>query len=104
MNEFPELILSLGVGLLLGAIFFFGGLWWTLRRAVSSPSVALWLIASMLLRTGIVCAGLLWVCGSDWKRWLAGVLGFLVARLIATRIAPAPVLPTRMTGESRYAP
>jgi len=103
MNEFPELILSLGVGLLLGAIFF-GGLWWTLRRAVSSPSVALWLIASMLLRTGIVCAGLLWVCGSDWKRWLAGVFGFLVARLIATRIAPAPVLPTRMTEGSRYAP
>tara|TARA_R110001583_G_C5669213_1_gene410547 strand:- start:4346 stop:4657 length:312 start_codon:yes stop_codon:yes gene_type:complete len=103
MNELPGLGIALCVGMALGT-FFFGGLWWTLRRAVSSPYAALWMFASMLVRTGIVCAGLLWVCGPDWQRWLAGVLGFLVARLIATRIAPAPVLTATMTRESGHAP
>lgn len=103
MNEISGLVISLVAGLALGA-FFFGGLWLTLRRAVSSPYAALWIFVSMLVRTGIVCAGLLWVCGPDLKHWLAGVLGFLVARLIATRIAPAPLQTTTTTREASHAP
>ncbi len=103
MNELLGLAFPLAVGLLLGAIFF-GGLWWTLRRAVSSPRVALWLFASMLLRTGVVILGLFWVCGSDWKRWLAGLVGFVVARIIATRFAPAPALSTTLPREASHAP
>jgi len=35
------LILALAAGLVLGAIFF-GGLWWTVRKGVSSKYPALW--------------------------------------------------------------
>ena len=35
MNEFLILAVALAAGLLLGA-FFFGGLWWTVRKGASS--------------------------------------------------------------------
>ena len=38
-------------GLVLGAIFF-GGLWWTVRKGLSSQQPALWFLGSMLLRMG----------------------------------------------------
>jgi F1F0 ATPase subunit 2 len=56
MNEFLMLMIVLVTGLLLGA-FFFGGLWWTVRKGASSKSPALWFAGSMLLRTSIVLAG-----------------------------------------------
>ena len=40
MSETLALILTLLAGVLLGAIFF-GGLWWTIRRSVSSKQPAL---------------------------------------------------------------
>ena len=41
---------------LLGALFF-GGLWWTVRKGVSSTQPALWFFGSLLLRTSIALAG-----------------------------------------------
>jgi F1F0 ATPase subunit 2 len=40
MNEFSILAVALAAGLLLGAVFF-GGLWWTVRKGVSSKRPAL---------------------------------------------------------------
>ena len=48
-----SLVLALADGLVLGAVFF-GGLWWTVRKGVSSKQPALWFLGSLLLRTGIV--------------------------------------------------
>ncbi len=62
MNEPLSLASALVAGVLLGAIFF-GGLWWTVRRGVSSGQVALWFLGSMLLRTCIVLAGFLFCPG-----------------------------------------
>ena len=56
MNEPLMLVLAVVAGVLLGAIFF-GGLWWTVRKGVSSTRPALWFLGSLLLRTGIVLAG-----------------------------------------------
>jgi F1F0 ATPase subunit 2 len=84
MNEL-RLFLSLLAGIALGAVFF-GGLWWTVRRAMTSDRVALWFFGSLLLRTGIVLAGFYLACGEDWQRWLAALLGFGAARLAATRL------------------
>ena len=58
MNELLSLAVPLAAGVLLGAIFF-GGLWWTVVRAVSSPRPALWFIGSKLLRMGVALGGLL---------------------------------------------
>jgi F1F0 ATPase subunit 2 len=85
MNEAQTLALVLAwvTGGVLGAMFF-GGLWWTIRKGVSSKQPALWFIPSLLLRTGITLAGFYFVSGSDWKRLLLCFLGFLMARIAVT--------------------
>lgn len=81
MNEPLILILAWLAGGGLGAIFF-GGLWWTVRKGVSSSNPALWFLGSMLLRMGIVVAGFYYVSGGQWKRLTACLIGFVIARLI----------------------
>ncbi len=80
MNEPLTLTLAWLAGGGLGAIFF-GGLWWTVRKGVSSPNPALWFLGSILLRMGIVLAGFYYVSGGQWKRLVACLLGFIMARL-----------------------
>jgi len=55
MNEVLLLALALSMGVLLGAIFF-GGLWWTVRKGVSSEQPAFWFFGSLLLRMSIALA------------------------------------------------
>ncbi|MFT5416661.1 MAG: F1F0 ATPase subunit 2, partial [Gammaproteobacteria bacterium] len=50
------LVLAWMAGGLLGALFF-GGLWWTVRQAVSAKQPALWVFGSFLLRTSVTLAG-----------------------------------------------
>jgi len=78
---------------------FFGGLWWTVQRAMSSPRVALWFFGSLFLRTAIVLAGFYLACGDDWQRWLAAMLGFGAARVAVGRI----VRPNTETAEGHHA-
>ena len=90
MNETLTLVLALAAGVLLGA-FFFGGLWWTVRKGMSAKRPALWFFGSLLLRTGIVVAGFYLVGDGHWQRLLACLLGFVIARFIVTRLAGPPV-------------
>jgi F1F0 ATPase subunit 2 len=83
LNEPLSLLLVLTVGFALGGIFF-GGLWWTVRKAISSTRPALWFIASLLLRSGVVLAGFFFVSGGQWQRLLLCLLGFILARLAVT--------------------
>jgi len=85
MNEFLQLIFALLEGVLLG-IFFFAGLWWTVRKLNSSKQVPLLFLGSMLLRTGVVMLGFYFILGENWQRLLAGLLGFVIARIIITRL------------------
>ena len=77
------LVLALVAGLVLGAIFF-GGLWWTVRKGVSSQQPALWFFGSLLLRMSIALAGFYFVSGGHWERLLLCLLGFVMARLVVT--------------------
>ena len=90
MNESLILLLAGTAGGLLGAVFF-GGLWWTVRKGVSSPRPAVWFFASMLLRMGIAVGGFYFVAGGQWERLLACLVGFILARLIVTRLTRLPV-------------
>ncbi len=83
MNEVLFLASAMAAGFLLGA-FFFGGLWWTVKRGVSSQRPALWFFGSMLLRMSITLGGIL-LCR---------------ARELATM---APVSPGVCSGASRRA-
>ena len=86
MNEFLYLMLALLEGILLG-VFFFAGLWWTVRQLDSSKHVSLLFLTSMLLRTSVVILGFYFILGDNWQRLLAGLLGFVIARIIITRFA-----------------
>lgn len=87
--------MALMAGIVLG-IFFFGGLWWTVRKGLSSGHPAAWFVGSLLLRTSIVLGGFYVVSAGHWDRLLACLLGFLLARIIVTlRVRATPTLRQR---------
>ena len=90
MNEMLTLVFAFGAGGGLGAMFF-GGLWWTVQKGVSSKHPALWFFGSLLLRMSIALAGFYLVSGGHWKRLLACLFGFVIARFIVTRLTGTPV-------------
>ncbi len=90
MNNVIFLALALMAGLLLGAIFF-GGLWWTVRKGLSSKSPAFLFLGSMLLRMGLVLAGFYLVGRGDWQRIAVCLLGFFIARIIVLRLTRKPI-------------
>jgi F1F0 ATPase subunit 2 len=103
MNETLSLVLALATGVLLGAMFF-GGLWWTVQKGVSSKRPALWFFGSLLLRMSIALAGFYFVSGGHWDRLLACLLGFVIARFIVTRLTRAVEKTTSLAQEASHAP
>jgi len=89
MNEISRLILALLAGVLLGA-FFFGGLWWTINRSMVSAQPALLIVSSFFLRTLVTIAGFYVALQSDWRCLVSCLVGFLVSRVVATRIIGLP--------------
>ena len=80
-----QMMLAGTAGGLLGLLFF-GGLWWTVRRAFGSSWPALWVAGSLLLRMACVAAGFIVVSAGDWRRALACLLGFWAARWLVIRL------------------
>lgn len=85
MNEYLILISAFAAGVLLGGMFF-GGLWWTVNKVIASHRSAVWLLGSLLLRTGITLGGFYLFASGGWKSLMACLLGFIAARLIVTRL------------------
>ena len=79
MNEIVYMILAFIVGLLLGTIFF-GGLWFTVRKLVTSKIPALLFLGSFILRVGITLTGFYYISTGSWQRLLICVAGFIIAR------------------------
>jgi F1F0 ATPase subunit 2 len=75
--------LALLTGAILG-VFYFAGLWWTVRQLGSSQYVALLFMFSMLFRTSTVIVGFYFILGDNWLRLIAGLVGFIFVRLLAT--------------------
>ncbi len=104
MDEVLLLALALSAGMLLGAIFF-GGLWWTVRKGVSSEQPAFWFFGSLLLRMTIVLAGFYFVSGGQWERLLLCLAGFAIARWAVMRLTrPSGDSQSVPVQEARYAP
>jgi len=74
-------------GALLGA-FFYGGLWWT----ILTPSrwSGLLFCGSFLLRMVCAVAGFYFVARGDWRRLVACLVGFLLARIVITQFLRLP--------------
>jgi len=90
MNDMLLLALAALVGMLLGAMYF-GGLWWTVKKGLASSRPAQWFIVSLLLRLGFTLLGFYFVAGDDWKKLLACLLGFVLARVIVIRLTETPI-------------
>jgi F1F0 ATPase subunit 2 len=101
MTEALTLVLAGLAGGVLGAVFF-AGLWWTVRKGMSSKQPALWFLGSLLLRMTIVLAGFYFISGGHWERLLVCFLGFVLARPVVTWLTrPAG---TSKTVEASHAP
>jgi F1F0 ATPase subunit 2 len=104
MNEALATALAGAAGFLLGALFF-AGLWWTVRKGLSSPRPALWFLGSLLLRMSLAVAGVYAVAGGRWQRLLACLLGFVLARLAVVRLTrPARLERRGPAGAASHAP
>jgi len=103
MTEILNLILPVVVGVLLGVIFF-GGLWWTIRKGVSSTNPGLWFFGSLLLRMSLTFAGFYLVGRGHWERLLLCLLGFIVARLAVTLLTRPSAIHPHPAQEATHAP
>ncbi len=103
MNEILNIALSSVMGVFIGAIYF-GGLWWTVRKGSSSEQPALWFLGSLLLRTSIALAGFYLIARGHWENLLVCLFGFVIARLIVTRLTRGVEKPTSLVQEASHAP
>lgn len=88
MNELKDLIFPLAIGLLLGGVFY-GGLWFTVQKALGSKRPWLWTVSSFVIRMGVVVVGVILIGGTDWKRILTIMLGIIIARPIVGQLTKA---------------
>ncbi len=72
-------------GLGLGTLFF-GGLWLTIRKSVSSRTPALWILFSFFFRVGIILTGFYFIASGSWQRLVIALTGFIVARFMVLQI------------------
>ena len=81
MIETSYMILAFIGGMLLGTLFF-GGLWFTVKKAVASKIPALWVLSSFLFRVSITLVGFYFIGLGDWKKLVVCLVGFIVARFV----------------------
>jgi F1F0 ATPase subunit 2 len=103
MDEILNLLLALAMGIFLGVIFF-GGLWWTVRKGISSKKPAFWFFGSLVLRTVIVLAGFYFISRGHWENPLVCLLGFVLTRLIVMRVTRTVENPSNLIEGASHAP
>jgi len=84
MNAVAELLLSFVAG---GAmsVFYFGGLWFTVQRAVSNDRPRTLLLISFAVRSGLVVLGfylVILVSGDRWPLLVSALVGFIATRTL----------------------
>jgi len=89
MKEISLLILPLLAGILVGA-FFFGGLWWTTKKAVISKSPVFWFLGSLFVRLGVTVTAFYFIAQNRWERMVICLAGFIIARIIVQRMSRIP--------------
>jgi F1F0 ATPase subunit 2 len=82
-----SICLMVGIGL---GIFYFGGLWVTVKRLPGAQSPALLALGSFFGRMAVVLAGFYLVMDGRWERLLMSVLGFFFVRVVSVRLASPP--------------
>lgn len=74
------LISGIGIGL-----FYFGGLWWTVKQLPSRRYPWLWTLGSFLVRGGLSVMAFYWTTGGRWEQVVMSLGGFLLVRTVMVR-------------------
>mgnify|MGYP001821762030 CR=1 FL=1 len=84
VSDLLPLALSLGAGIGFG-IFYFCGLWLTVRRLPTARRPVLMSLSSFFGRLAVVLLGFYFVMGGRWERLIACFVGFLAVRVLLVR-------------------
>lgn len=79
-----QLVLSVLAGAAVG-VFYFGGLYLTVRRVLSSPRPHLLTLGSFVVRSGIAVTVVFLIGRTHWQLLVACMVGFLLARMALLR-------------------
>jgi F1F0 ATPase subunit 2 len=102
MNETVFIILALFTGVALGTLFF-GGLWFTVRKAMDSKIPALWFFTSFIVRTAIAVYGFyLIMLGANAVAGITCLVGFIAARFMVSRYTKNYELKHKKAEEATY--
>jgi len=85
VSELLRLTLSLGAGISLG-VFYFGGLWLTVRKLPRAPRPVFLSLSSFFARMAVVLMGFYFVMDGRWERLFVCLLGFLGVRFVLVRL------------------
>lgn len=84
INIYSLLYLLVGLGL---GLFYFGGLWLTIKNMNQARSPIVLTLGSFILRTGAVFSVLIYVARQgDWENILILLAGFIVSRIFLSRM------------------
>ncbi len=85
ISEMFTIAVAAVLGLVLGG-FYFGGLWWTVRRMPRTRAPLSLYFGSLAVRLALVLTAFYGVLTySSWLPLVASLIGFLVARIVLTR-------------------
>jgi F1F0 ATPase subunit 2 len=84
-----QLVVYLVVGIGMG-IFYFGGLWLTVKRLPASQCPALLALSSFVGRMTVVIGTFFILVDGHLERLFASVFGFFVVRVVSARLALSP--------------
>ena len=88
-----QLLLAVVTGVAVG-LFYFGGLWFTIKRAASSQRPHLLMLGSLVLRA-LIAAGVIFLVGrAHWQMLVAVMACFLITRSVLVRRIGNPPMPT----------
>jgi len=84
INIYSLLYLLVGLGL---GLFYFGGLWLTIKNMNQARSPIVLTLGSFIIRTGAVFLVLIYVARQgDWENILILLAGFIVSRIFLSRM------------------
>ncbi|MRR56520.1 MAG: ATP synthase subunit I [Deltaproteobacteria bacterium] len=79
-----RLSLAAVAGLALG-LFYFGGLWLTVRKIPRSGNPGILILGSFVVRLLVTLCGMYLVMDGKWELLVACLAGFLLMRIVLTR-------------------
>jgi F1F0 ATPase subunit 2 len=89
-----NLLFSFTAGILIG-LFYFGGLWWTVRKLSAVREPVLWTMGSFVIRASVSLITFYFTAEGDWKNLLICLSGFILMRIIMLMRIRQPVISGR---------